>query len=572
MQRKKILTIIMLCMLVLQACAKPVPATKESDWREQYGHSLDVPVTPEPEPPVATAKPTGSTSTAPELPFPTPLPVREFVPEEGQVELVLWMFEMVAGDPLDEYILAELNYILQQRGYSFYLTKKIEPYENRIDQISLWQEALDSGETVDLLYLGNEDTGLAYREYGNTAVVRAITGGYLLPFSQYPETEAKARLLSAYPEEYWRLCSFGGDNYGVSNTLSNFLKQKNYLMLNLDAAAQMGIELPEELDVMNLDELLQQAEEAGVPGIEGLDPMGDCGIRDLNSGLYVKYMQDGTYRIVNPLEDEELLACWEAKYRYKENGWQGDSYETGELPLILYQMVTEKNWDGESFYKDSEKGEISARFKVYEEKERFFVEGDYNQIFGIATSSQHKEEALELLSLMHSDEEIVQLLRYGIEGVHYRIGEEGLENVTTAEVIEFENGGKGIKYITRQSPARTAFGSVLGIIFGNQLMYVELEEQLGQKNMEEEWHAGLSDIVFIPYLEEFSEAQKAVQEKIREITYIVGKNGTGIRDIAGSLISMTEDYKAQIEKLRTDFAEAGYNELAEEINKKYGLE
>ena len=571
MKRRKLLVIIMLCMLVLQACAKPVPATKESDWREQYGHSSDVSSTPEPEQPVATAKPTGSTSTAPELPFPTPLPVREFVPEEGQVELVLWMFEMVAGDPLDEYILAELNYILQQRGYSFYLTKKIEPYENRIDQISLWQEALDSGETVDLLYLGIEDTGLAYREYGNTAVIRAIEGGYLLPFSQYPETEARERLLAAYPEEYWWLCSFGGENYGVSNTLFNFIKQKNYLMLNLDAAAQAGIEVPEELDVLNLDELLQQAEEAGVPGIEWRDSMGQSGIRNLNSGLYVKYMQDGTYRIVNPLEDETLLAYWEAECRYQENGWEGNSYETGELPLILYETVTKKNWDGESFYANSEKGEISARFKVYEEKERFWVEGDYNQIMGITTSSKHKEEALELLSLMHSDEEIVQLLRYGIEGVHYRVGEEGLENVTTSELIEFENGGKSMNQITRESPSRNAAGSVLGLFFGNQLMYVELEERLGQKNMEEEWYAGLSDIAFIPYLEEFSKEQKVVQENIREITFIVGKKGEGIRDIAGSLITMTKDYKTQIEKLRTDFAEAGYNELAEEINENYGL-
>ena len=57
-----------------------------------------------------------------------------------------------------------------------------------------------------------------------------------------------------------------------------------------------------------------------------------------------------------------------------------------------------------------------------------------------------------------------------------------------------------------------------------------------------------------------------------DITFIVGKKGEGIRNIAGSLISMTGDYKTQIEEMRADFAEAGYNELAEEINKKYGLE
>lgn len=94
-------------------------------------------------------------------------------------------------------------------------------------------------------------------------------------------------------------------------------------MLNLDAAEQAGIEIPEELDILNLDELLKQAEEAGIPGMDSMDALAYCGLEPLFSGLYVKYLQDGEYKIVNPVEDEELLALWDAQYRYKENGWGG---------------------------------------------------------------------------------------------------------------------------------------------------------------------------------------------------------------------------------------------------------
>ena len=570
--KKRVVAFLLLFCLAATACSKPAekPAEvpEENDWRDRYGTTLDGTVTPEPDKPTKNPKPTGFDVSSIKLPYPTPLPMREFVPEEGQVELVLWMFGS-HDDILDDHIVAELNYILQQRGCSFYLSKRIEPTEVKVAQVSLWQEALDSGEKIDLIFLGREDNGVAYKQYGNTAVIRAITGGYLLPFSEYPETEAKERLLSAYPEDYWRLCSFKGENYGVSNAVSRyFIQRKWYLMLNLDAAEQAGIEVPEKLDVLNLDDLLMQAADAGIPGMEGMDELAYCGIEPLRSGLYVKRVQDGEYKIINPLEDKDLLALWDAQYRYVENGLAGmDSYALGEIPLILYEYGSYKDWDGDRFCMRSEEGRISARVKVYEESERFLVEGDYNELLGISSSTQHKEEAVELLSLMHGDEEIVQLLRYGIEGVHYRFGEEGLEEITTSE-IEMHEWGHSMPTKTWETPGSATFGD----LFGNSLMYVELDERFGRPNMEEEWYAGMADIELIPYLEDFSEEQKEVQEKVREVTFLVGVHGNGISDISGHLILLKPDYKAQIEALRLAFTEAGYNELAKEVNEAHGLE
>ena len=102
-------------------------------------------------------------------------------------------------------------------------------------------------------------------------------------------------------------------------------------------------------------------------------------------------------------------------------------------------------------------------------------------------------------------------------------------------------------------------------------MYVELDERLGKKNPEQ-WYEDMADIELIPYLEEFTKEQRKIQEKIREVTYLVGVNGNGISDIATYLILMKPDYRTQIEKLRTAFSEAGYNELAKEVNEAYGLE
>lgn len=563
MKKRRMFLPVLLVSLILSACSNPTVPSEETDWRDRYGSTENSTATENTE---SATKPGEFDISSVELPYPTPQPVREFVPEEGQVELVLWLFEDHERY-LDDHIVAELNYILQERGCSFYLSKRVETRENKVGQISLWQEALDSGEKIDLIFFGHEDNGLAYKKYGNTAIIRAITGGYLLPFSEYPETEAKERLLAAYPEDYWRLCSFQGENYGVSNYVSNYrIKERNCLMINLDAAEQAGIMLPEELDIMNLDALFQQAAAAGIPGMGSVAAQIYCGIRPLDSGLYVKYQQDGEYRIVNPMEDEDLLVLWDTLYRYKENGWLDDeSYLRGELPLILFEWVSDENWDGECISVWSEKERVSTRAKIYEEMEMFFEEGDFLELLGISSSTQYKEEAVELLSLMHGDEEIVQLLRYGIEGVHYRMGEDGLKNVTTSEIIVHEYG-YDVSTKVWSYPGKHYYTE----LFGNSLMYVDMDEKLGKQNREQKWKESMTEIIVIPYLEDFTEEQKKVQEKVREVTYIV--KGNMLDDIASSLISLEPDYQSQIEERRKEFEEAGYNGLAKEVNEKYGLE
>ena len=107
--KKRVVVFLLLFCLAATACSKPAekPAEvpEENDWRDRYGTTLDGTVTPEPDKPTKTPKPTGFDISSIELPYPTPLPVREFVPEEGQIELVLWMF----GDHdriLDDHIVA----------------------------------------------------------------------------------------------------------------------------------------------------------------------------------------------------------------------------------------------------------------------------------------------------------------------------------------------------------------------------------------------------------------------------------------------------------------------------------
>lgn len=611
MEKKKICFVVLLLALLLSACAKPVEnPPQQDDWTALFGGQpastegagMTPPVSADGEKTPTKAPASGGyvIPTMEELKarmeYPAQIPPREFVPAEDQTELVLWLPEFSA-DLIDKHIVVELNHILQSRGYSFYLTVKQEYPREKLDSPCIWQEVLDSGEQVDLIYMDDlRDGEQAVPIYGEQAIVRAIQGGYLLPFSAYPETEAKERLLAAYPESYWKLCRFSGENYGVSRYMCDVWAD-SYLLWNLDAAAKAGLSAPEELDVMHLDEMLEQAAAAGVPGayLSEFESF-ETGFEKLSRGLYdlyVKYRQDGSFCLTNPYRDEEILAIWDTMHRYWENGWLSD-YER-EGPLIICHSMSSR--EGESgtgldlqenrFRYLTEDGNVNEiNVKIYPCKMEVLEEGDIKGLFGITSSTKHPEEAVELFCLLQTDEEIVQLLRYGLENVHYRIGEDGIEDVVSSYVqmhyesrsIPLPYGGLWVIPVTEndEPPAdEEPFGWSVGnrtttvpgkYIIGNCLLPVELDEMFGTKDSTETAYRTWEGIRMLPYFGALSEEQIGVLKKMRDILYTM-VNNTQIKK--GDW--RRSDYKQTLEEVQTALEEIGYDRLVEEINQKMGL-
>ncbi len=532
---KRILFILICLVFLLAACGNKSEVNKETDWREHFGGKKEMTIT-------------ATLDTPSGLSAPAKVPMASFTPTEDQVELVLYGSRLLLQ--LEDEIMTALNLLLQKRGYSFYL-KIQDEYPVSVDSTK-WQEKIDNGENIDLITFLPEDQVLAYDKYGSNSVMRAISGGYLLPFSEYPKTEAKERLLAAYPEGYWELCRVNGEFYGISESLSSLIKQNEYVLFNLDAARKAGITEPEQLDLANLDEMLSKATEAGIPGIYRLAALEACDITMLPCELYLQYQGPGDYRIVNPFHNNKVLELWDACHRYWENGWRSkEPVEQKALPLILCVGGTAQQWNGTTFTYRTSAGELSAEMKVYEVKQKYMMEGNLWNMIGISSKSEHPEEALELLSLMHSDEEVVRLLRYGVEGINYTI----------------ENDGKTIK-MEKCKP--------LSCVIGNQLMYLEFEKALGLPNPEEEYMKNIAEIEKIPYLEDFSEAQQEQMKKIRAITYkTIEVNGNAVgmyNEALGIVGSYSKDYRKNFEERKPAFEEAGYDTIAREVNLKYGLE
>ena len=146
-----LLVLMILFLFYVTACSKPIEAPEQSDWREQYGNTQNSTVTPDVGELSATVAPKkeNPSETTSERVYPTQAPVPEFVPKDDQKELVLFL-QGSSGTLYDEHVETALNLLLQERGYSFYVTIRTE--ENYGFPLSKWLEMLDAGEKIDLIY------------------------------------------------------------------------------------------------------------------------------------------------------------------------------------------------------------------------------------------------------------------------------------------------------------------------------------------------------------------------------------------------------------------------------------
>lgn len=473
-----------------------------------------------------------------------------YQPKEGQIELII----LYDGNftRLDDTTLYELNTIIADKGYNFYISVLEEV---RTDYVSGWcKRYLNSGNQVDLVCTsGNSGNSIST----TTQTVEIIREGLLLPYSEYPEMEEKEVLWRTYPEPVWNMWSVLGEVYGVRYV--NYPFSPAVLTINLELAENLGIKVPEYLTLTELDEYLELAAKNGYYPIVGVSPvLAYAGYDEVKPGLYVKVNENGI-RAANPLEDEDLKGLLLAWTRYRENGWIEESAYNPEDGISNRAELHNKNTlfftglelDGqltayvEGIYrpyskKESQRcgyDEIEIEVKCYKQGNQVMNENDTAFLMGISKNSEHKEEALQFLTLLQTDEQIVRLMRYGVEGVHYVKGEDGYE--------ETEISAGGIDKL------------------GNSFMYFEEYENISSFLWPSDYQEVLEtlyqeDYTLVPHIE-YTEEQVKV---LRNVEKLMGSYGTLFQ---GKSDNVEEDIRELANKLN----DVGYNRVVAEINETY---
>lgn len=361
--------------------------------------------------PMQAATPTPSPTPVPTK-APETTPVAEVTkapintPAPGEVTVITWVMPDLMREEEVADKVERLNQKLWEDGYKLALKIKTFPrttYRNAV--VSM----LESGE-ADIVSVG--------MDMANGSIGYAqdfIRAGYLEDLGDYLASDKGSRLFNWYTKPEWKRVEVDGKNYVVpwqSNAYGSA-----YIAFNKDYVTEEMVKdftgTPQELE-----QLLSSIEiPAGVHGILGSYSQSElavlCGMHS-EEGVFFD-LETGV--AVNPFENQKF---------YNISKQINEMYQGGLIKVfggldpvsLLRQAVTNGKFVAWIGYGQNEHYE-SVKDSVITVPLAFSVPSALSTSRGINKTSSHKEEALELLTLLYTDATYGNLLAYGEEGVDY---------------------------------------------------------------------------------------------------------------------------------------------------------
>lgn len=498
--------------------------TPTPSWRDNFAPSESTPVlNPSPtSAPRPILKPIDSVGT--------------YVPKEGQQKLVV--LTSGSANCTDVAIRDRVNELLEEKGYPFYVS--FLPQEDRYHVSDKFVSEYSQGWCEQYICSGNQ-VDLVMSPVGN-AGVPFIQNGMLLPIKDYPEPE-RDKILALYPEIYWKLNSFRGECYGIPSNVRSFLP--NGFLMNVQVAENLGISLQESeyISYSKMEDYLEQAFQQGYIPVYANDSvvtaMGCASVRN----AFVK-TENGTIRFVNPVADAESLSNAKAFCSYRRKGWlfMDESLQGGQSKFtaetVKKALFWKSNFRDVSAYTDGLYrnpdilGDRTVRVKWIAGGKEYVSENFYAGIMGISVFSKNREYAAQLLALLYTDEDIIKVLRYGVEGVHYTV----------------ENGVR--QYVSYVPGSWNQLGN--DAVFFEDFPDEDQYEKLG--NALEEVYENY--YILVPYLE-LNQSQEQILAEGYEI----------IAELNEFILATEEELDRKITDIAERLEIIGYNRVVEELNR-----
>ena len=335
---------------------------------------------------------------------------------------LVWYLDETSCKNMDSEIFYEFNKKLLERGYDFVVDFESHPSMTK-EQYEQYQSELrrrkENNEQVDLIF-----TGYVGKDCEITSTYKnAVNDGLLLSLEDYLNSEDGSTLKNTFSENEWDMLKVDGEIYGVNNFCSYGYECP--VILNQSVFDKYGVSMPQEFSLEKMlsaiDEVMSRAEKPENMLALYMDSVAIAalyGYYDFGN-YWLKKQADGTIAFVNPYEDPDVLRAFELLTDFRKK--YGSLNDRQKMNAILYDEAELsiasfcQTW---SYYYD-ENGYTGFPSKVFEPITQYYAYPEENTIIGISSWTKYPNEARKLLTLLSTDEELINILAVGIEGRNY---------------------------------------------------------------------------------------------------------------------------------------------------------
>lgn len=309
-----------------------------------------------------------------------------------------------------EKYLKLFNQKLKQDGYGFQLKFQYLDEENYNDEV---REVLKNGDT-DIALGGQDD------EYTNV-VAKVCRDGLLMNIGKYLESKKCKPLLEEYEEPLWKSVSVDGKIYTIPNGIyddGRFCVVFNHKYVNRKKIKDFGGDITELGTFLTKDMKKNSEKEKLLFTWSSSDLASVLGYY----GMYGAFFEADSGKICAPFDCEKLRKFLSMLH---------DFHQAGCIPEECSLRSEGSNEKITDMIKNRDFGILltkrSDAIKALGD-DVTVVDLDFTPNFarvggtnGICAKSQKAKEAMQLLTLLHTEDEYAHLLLYGKEGKDYTV-------------------------------------------------------------------------------------------------------------------------------------------------------
>lgn len=349
---------------------------------------------------------------------------------DPQVPTVV-MYYPLSGVPADQEMVAEAihEYVLEKLGINLVLD--VAPYSAYENQLNL---VVAGSEQVDIaMIFGNNVSSMASK-------------GALLQLNDLVETYGQG--IQECLGDYLNAGSVNGSLYQIPVNRSLFYQSG--VVLRKDILEKYNIDISTIKSEEDLDAIFEIIK-AGEPDMAMIQPENSGGSFlqvDYDSlgdtcGVLMNYGQN--LDVVNLYETEEFKAACELHREWYKKGYIPNDVLTnteGAAALVKAGKLLGYSVTVGPGTEQDKTNQCGVEMVMAPIKSAFSYTGKVNTFgWGILNNSKDPESAMKVLDLMYSDPTFLNMLDWGLEGVHYQMKEGSDRIITFADGVDSSNSG-----------------------------------------------------------------------------------------------------------------------------------